>query len=278
MLIWNRAAALTMVFASILLPPLAAAAFRLQIVSGLVGGQDARSKELMALSPEEADRVARRDLLSVLRPAGKFTPDNGRNVTGMTFLTAPYLEDTFPTICRRDRVTLVYGEAAQYDREGKWARDERQPEGVEAQALFHVDQLPVPEKAWGQEPPRCDATHPDEGASWFAAPSLSDAMRAMNMLRMAEDQVRAGSLAPASCDGPTADCHQRVLSLDDPSKVVAVDPCPTAAPEDACYVLSFASHEELTIVATFPGWAMPTHIGPTAIKFIRVDDVVTISE
>ena len=86
----ERRMALAALVSASLLAPLAADAAKVRIVSGLIGAQDSKSKELLALPPAAADQVGRRDLLSVLQSPGKFTIDNSRNVEGMTFITRPY--------------------------------------------------------------------------------------------------------------------------------------------------------------------------------------------
>ena len=250
-----------------LLTPLAAGADKLRIVSGIAGGQDVKSKELRSLSPAEADQVGRRDLLSVLQPGAAFKLDNSGNVVGMTFVTRPYWT-YLRYVCREDRVTVRYQYGAQ-----------RQPVGVEAQPAYHIEQLPVPNSR--QEPftypmTLCDAQHPGAAASWFAAPSDFDAVRAANMFRMAEDAVKAGRLTPGPCDLHGTDtCRQWILSLDDPSKIEAVQPCAPTAGDDACYVISFGS-VDLTISGVIPGNTSEP-ITPTAITSIRADTVVIMT-
>jgi hypothetical protein len=157
---------------------------------------------------------------------------------------------------------------------------QRQPVGVEAQPLFYIAHLPVQEWTIGHNrTPTCDARRASDSASWFAADSAADALRAANMFRMAEDEVRAGRLSPAPCEGGgAAHCRQWVLSLDDdPSKITGVEACPATGRDGACYVLSFGSGEELTIAGTIPGGAWPAHITPTSITSIQVDLVMTLS-
>ncbi|MGH6877484.1 MAG: hypothetical protein ACREHV_08925 [Rhizomicrobium sp.] len=208
-----------------LLMPLAADATKVRLVSGLTGTQDSKSKELLALSPAVADQVARRDLLSVLQSTGKFTLDNSRNVEGMTFTTVPY-QTAYRYVCREDRVTLRYQFEARYNEAGVWLDNQRQPAGVEAQPAYHIEQLPVPgfEPGTSYRATVCDARNPGPTASWFAAQSDRDAVRAANMFRMAEDEVKAGRLTPGPCDPHGADtCRQWILSLDDLSKVESVE-------------------------------------------------------
>ncbi len=278
MFIWNRRVAGVALFGAWIFASFAAQAEHVRIVSGLIGAQDSESKKMLALSPAAAHRTATRDLLSVLKPAGTFTLDNSRNVQGMTFITPPY-ETIYPYVCREDRITLQYQLESRFDAVGTWLDYQRQPVGVEAQQTYHVGQLPVPGFVPGTSYPAtvCDAHRPDAAATWFAAPSATDAVRAANMFRMAEDEVKAGRLMPGPCDQHGADtCRQWVLSLDDPSKIKSIEPCAAKDGDDACYVISFDT-VDLTITGTIPS-TEPEPVTPAAITSVRADTIVTLSE
>ena len=277
MSIWNRRVVAVALFGSALFTRFDAQAEHVRVVSGLMGGQDSKSKELLKLSPAQADQVATRDLLSILKPTGKFTLDNSRNVESMTFITLPYQSD-YPYVCREDRVTLQYQIEAQFDSAGGWLGDQRQPVGVETEQSYHIEKLPVPGFIPGSSYPEpvCDARQPDAAATWFAAPSAIDAVRAANMFRMAEDEVKAGRLKPGPCDSHGTDtCRQWVLSLDNVSKIRSVAPCATGQ-EGACYVISFDG-VDITVAGTIPK-AVRESITPTSITSVRADAVVTIME
>jgi hypothetical protein len=277
MFISNRHVVAAALFGASLFAQFGAHAAHVRIVSGLSGGQDSKSKQLLALSPAAANQVATRDLLSVLKPSGKFTLDNGRNVEGMTFVTPPY-QTNYRYVCREDRVTLQYKLEDRFDKAGTWLDNQRQPVGVEAQQVYHIEQLPVPGFIPGSSyrATVCDVRHPGAAAPWFAAPSVTDAIRAANMFRMAEDKVKAGRLTPGPCDSHGTDtCRQWVLSLDDPSKIKSVEPCATRR-NDACYIISFDA-VDITVTGKIPR-SEPEPITPTAITSIRADTVVTISE
>jgi hypothetical protein len=277
MAIWKRRAALTALIAASLLTPLAAGAYKMKMVSGIVGGQDDESKKLLALSPAEAEQAGRRDLLSVLQANPKFKLDNSRNVEGMTFVTQPY-QTWHRYVCREDRVTLRYQNESQVNAAGGYLGTPREAVGVEAQPVYHIAQLPVP--SFLQEPSSypstiCDERHPGPAATWFAAPSDIDAIRAANMFRMAEDEMKAGRLKPGPCDPHGTDtCRQWILSLDDPSKIESVELCaPSTIGDDACYVISFGSDSvELTVRGTILS-NNSEPITPTAITSIRADAV-----
>jgi hypothetical protein len=247
-------------------------------VSGLIGGQDAQSKEWLALSPSKVDQLARRQLLSILKSTGAFTQDNSRNVEGTTFVTQPYAT-TYPYVCRQDRVTLQYQYQGKFDGKGKWLNDERRPVGVEAQATFHIAQLPVPGFIPGTSYPAtvCDALHPGPSARWIATPRDTDAILAANMFRMAEDNVKAGRLVPGPCDQHGAlTCREWLLSLDNPSKINSVAPCTETIKDSVCYVVSFDS-VDVTIIGERSRDDVE-RITPAAVTSIRIDNVVTIME
>ncbi|HEX3664668.1 MAG TPA: hypothetical protein VHU23_05495 [Rhizomicrobium sp.] len=278
MTIWARRVIVAALLGSSLLVPLMGSATEVKVISGLVGAQDSKSKELLGLTPDAADETATRDLLSVLKPAGKFTPDNSRNVESMVFITRPY-QTPYPYVCREDRVTLQYKLASRFDTAGKWLNFNRQPAGVEAQPTYHVEQLPVPKfmPGIGYPAPVCDATHPGHEATWFAAPSDLDAVRATNMFRMAEDDVKSGLLTPEGCDQHGQDtCRQWILSLDDASKIESVKSCASSARNDACYVISFDA-VDMAITGTIPANSFEP-ITPTSIESIRAQTVITLME
>jgi hypothetical protein len=151
--------------------------------------------------------------------------------------------------------------------------------GVEAQPAFHIEQLPVPGFIPGTsyQATACNERHPGESETWFAAPSDKDAVRAANMFRLAEDEVKAGRLPPGPCDQHGAlTCRQWLVLLDDPSKIGSVEPCATRGDDDACYVVSFDS-ADVTITGKISLNDMEA-ITPAAITSIRVDNVIVVAE
>lgn len=279
---WNRNFFIAFLFGTVFFTSSVAHAQKFNIVSGLRGVQDTKSKELTVLSPVEAKQVAVDDLLSILQPTGAFILDNSRNVTGMIFITEPY-ETVYRYVCRRDHVTLRYQSKARYDEDGAWLDRERQPVGVEGQPVFHIEQLPVPGitsrkpgASYRYKSTICDANHPGPAAAWFAAPSATDAARAANMFRIATDEIKAKRLTPTSCDSARGEaCSQLILSLNDPSKLRSVEPCAPSWGDDACYVLSFGDIE-VTITGIVPRNSSEP-ITPTVIESIRADTVITVS-
>lgn len=277
MSVWNQLVAAAAICGTMLFAQFDAQAEHLRIVNGLIGAQDRESKKLLALPPTAANQAATRDLLSILKPTGAFTVDNSHNVEGMTFVTSAS-QTTYPYVCRRDRLTLQYSSNGRFDKVGKWLDDRRQPVSVEVEHTYHIDQLPVPGFIPGSSfsMPICDARRPEATAAWFAAPNTEDAIRAANMFRMAEDEIKAGKLEPGPCDPHGAiSCREWVLSLNDPSKITSIAPC-TAKQDEVCYVVSL-NGVDMTVAGTM---AMDDaeRITPKAITSVGVDTVLVISE
>jgi hypothetical protein len=260
----SRGTIFVLVSALLFLAPLSVA------LAFLFGPPDLRTRELVALSPHAADAVARRDLLSVLQPMGRFKAARSGQVDNTTFVTWPY-ETEYRYVCREDRITLGYWLKSHSNAAGTYWYNRREPTRIDAQPLFHIEQLPIPGFVPGSSYTAtiCDRHNPGGKATWLAATDDTAAVRAANIFRMAEDQVRAGKLTPGPCDrnGPDA-CRQWILSLDDLAKIESVEACATDA-TPACYVIHFVAGAKMTIVATIP--ADETYpITPTAIISIKV--------
>jgi len=274
----NLRVAAVALLATSLCTPFEAHATKLKIISGLQGAQDGKSKELLALSPTAASQVATQDLLLVLKPTGKFNVDNSGNVEGMRFVTPPYWT-TYPYVCRQDRVTLRYELEDKHDAAGKWTGFEARPVGVEAQATYHIEQLPIPGFVPGTSYPmtKCDAQHPDASATWFVAPSDRQAVLAANLFRMAVEDVKAERITPKPCDPQqTATCRQWLLAQDGLPKFDSVEPCETQPRDGVCYVVSF-DNIDVTITGKISRDDMEA-ITPAAITSIRVDNVTVVME
>jgi hypothetical protein len=227
-----------------------------------VAPQNSQSKALLALPAAEADRVRRRDLLAALQPGGEFLTDLNRNVYGMTFVTWPYSEGSF--VCREDRLTLRYGRE---DVSGK-------PQQIETQALFYVNS--EPSLSATDRIVACDKRHPGPNAHWMEAPTGYDAYRAAYVFRKAEKEVAAGELKPELCGRPGPDaCREWIVSLNDPSKINAVDTCAPGADDDFCYVISFDDNQ-LTIRGTMSD--VHHQKESTTVRSIKVEEVLTIIE
>jgi hypothetical protein len=237
----------------------------------------------LALSPHDAGQTAQRDLLSILQPTGKFGRGMFRTVHGIDFTTRPYGTE-FQGVCQMDNLTLRYGPVPPDPkiRTAKPAMEDmpRRPYGIDAQAVFHIDMLPAGtllEDAGGVWQASCDPSRLGDDAHWFRAKNATDAVRAANMFRMAENEVKSGAIRPEPCPdvfkGQT--CRQAILAVEDLAKLNDVEAC-DAAPGRACFRLTLdAGMTELTIIATLNGDG--GNVTPTAITAIEVRQYVVVT-
>ncbi len=237
------------------------------------------SRELTALPARGANRAAQRDLLSVFEPVTKYERGMFLRVRGVSMATRPYGTE-FQGVCRKDVLTLWYTPArseavggANPDNEpGGHVQDVAlEPYGVDALALFHIDHLPAGKAvALSQTPawqPACDAHQFSKETSWFAAKDNRQAVQAANMFRMAEDRVRAGTLAPKPCSNVgKRSCVQAILAVDDLAKLSEVESC-DAPPDHSCVRLNLNEDTELTIIA---------HLDPNDENDVAPDAIVSI--
>jgi hypothetical protein len=119
----------------------------------------------------------------------------------------------------------------------------------------------------------CDKLHPGPKANWIEAPTALDAVRAVEIFRMAETAVENGSLKPSCADLTLDACRQRALSLNNISKIDAVAPCEPNPDADVCYVISVAE-SRLTIGAKMSS----DQTAPTAATSIKVEKIITVIE
>src|SRR5580698_9902049 len=155
---WRHLAKLTVLTAGLFLVAPSARAEVIQTFPGLVSPQDQYSRDLEALPPAAAGRIARRDMMSVLGPGSGSDPvssldikgatfdgfdlDLGGNVEAAIFVTPPHQSDDYPYLCREDRIALFYKSAPQFDAAGKFLRYRRRPDAVLTQPLFHFGAVP----------------------------------------------------------------------------------------------------------------------------------------
>jgi hypothetical protein len=247
---------------------------------------DLTSRQLVALSSADAGQKAKSDLLSVLRPFGKFRRGHFRMVDSFEFTTQPYGTE-IQGVCRMDALDLQYGPVRSGPTigAGKTATEDapRQAYGIEARALFHINSLPAntrqEDDADGIWQAVCDPSRLGDHDNWFRATTVFEAVRAANMFRMAEDQVRSGALKPKPCRKtfflPGQTCAQAILAVDDLAKFDEVEAC-DAAQGQACFRITLDGYTNvLTIVADLndDGGSLT----PTAIASIEVEQTLVVS-
>lgn len=248
-----------------------------------------RTKDAMErLPPQEADRVAREDLLSVLAPSGRFhlgvKPPPRAKLSTISYGTK------FPGVCRRDALNLLYTPTR--DGASPW-KAPLKPYGFEATPLFHIAHLPEAEPGLddlhvpliaqpdckdvdGQWRKRMRAGGEDDdsvlarGAEWFTAPDLFHGVQAGFVYQMALGQVKAGTLKPEPC--PDVERFERTclgqIMLTDLTEIYAVESCP-AADGSVCYDIYFL---DAGAVLTIKALAEEKKLVPTRILSIAVDE------
>ena len=108
------------------------------VMSDAALAQDLSTAERRALSAKEADRTARRDILSILEPTGKVSSGMFRMLHGISFTTKPYAT-LFRGLCRRDVVSMQYGPVVPREK-GEAPEDAPlRPYGLESAPLYHVN-------------------------------------------------------------------------------------------------------------------------------------------
>jgi hypothetical protein len=243
----------------------------------VTAAQALSTSEMTALSAPTADRVVRRDLLSILSPISRQLSSGMRlRLNGADISARPY-GTRFPGLCRLDTLTLKYA-PVEADRR---PRDQPlQPYGFEASARYRA--VSVPEQptqgdlaesyVWN---PACDRLPGDEIADWFSATDDEEAARALNFFGAAIDALRARQIEPA-CDLPPAEqraCRDVVLSESEIGKVFSVDRCAADA-GFSCYQIVTAGFLQLQITGTF---VSGDSLAPAAVTSIKVGYEVVVT-
>lgn len=247
------------------------------LMAGSGHAQAARStRQMTALKPSLADRVARQDLLSVFEPVGEISSGMFLQLHGVGMTTRPYGTE-FASLCQRDTLTIKY---APTDFEAKPSDQPIRPYGVETTAYFHAAGVParLPEGprqrgyAWNTS---CGRLAGDTKIRWFRARNAEEAAKAVNVLQVAIDQVRAGTLKPISCELLTNEkgtCEQTILHQGVIGQIFEVEAC-SAQPGLECFVVDFGAGIVTTIVAT------PSAEGltPLSVVSIKVEQYLIVT-
>jgi len=246
------------------------------------------SRELMALSARDANHVAQRDLLSVFKPVHKYGRGMFLRVRGTGMTTRPYGTE-FQGVCRQDALTLWYAPARSATVDGnpdqKPGSDIQdvplEPYGFDASAWFHIGHLPAGKLAPRSQSPAwqsaCDPQQFNDETPWFSAQNARQAVLGANIFRMAEDQVKAGTLSPKPCEGAskTRSCVQAILAVNDLAKLQSVEDC-GADSASSCVKLNLNSDTQLIIVAHVDA-GDPNGVTPSDIVSIEVSNYVIVT-
>jgi len=248
----------------------------------------ANTKELLALAPHDANSKARSDLLSLLKPVESYRRGMFRRVHGVTLAGRPF-GTRFEGVCEQDNLIVDYAPARAASTDGN--PDYGNPEHVESAPLepygfstlsnFHIEQLPAGRRtsmsvvsAWQ---PACDPERLNDKAAWFTAANVHDAVLGANMLRMAADQLRGGTLTPSPCPNIVSEesCAKAILDVADLAKLNSVDNC-TVDIDAPCVILNLNFDTELVIT----GKLDPNddiRLTPATILSIRVRNFVVVT-
>jgi len=254
----------------------ATAVLSVVVTNGCQAQEAPTSRDLRALTPAQADKVARADLLSVLKPVEGYPKGMRRRVRGVGFDTEP-AGTPYAGLCRKDRLYLLYAPVEEASRpEDQPLR----PHGVEAQASFHFLRAPKSDaddtvsdlSIWDQD---CAALDDRDDVRWFAASDDQEAMQGTRLLLDALAAIRAGTLKSRPCPSIDAKtyptCEQAILtaSLD---KIDSVERCDDAW-NIVCYRIMVAGDLQLTVKAAFQN--NETAHGP--IESIEVEQFIIVT-
>jgi len=234
------------------------------------------TREMMKLSPSAADKTAKRDLLSILKPVDKISSGMLVRLRRIAMQTEPY-GTALKGLCRMDELSLRYAPTAA---EPKGRDQPIQPVGVEAQALFHALQGPItvlaPSSAedavWSED---CDRLRSSADIKWFTAKDAMEAAKAVNVLIAATYAVRSGQITPQPCSTfPTnkRTCAQTIVDEGQISKLDDVETCSASAGQ-VCYELDVGSFIRLTIIASIGEGVM----APAKIISVSAEQYVIVT-
>jgi hypothetical protein len=248
----------------------------LAVGSVAASAQDLSTRERQALSAKEADRVARRDLLSILQPTGKNKRGMLRRMRGIGFFTKPYATP-YKGMCREDILTLNYGATAG---DSRYEDAPLRPYALQTSAWFlilskdfKVERRPA---EFGPEPfdGKCSALSTEE--AWFAAEDEYVAARGYATAIAAADRLADGSLDPTLCEGifPTTTCRQAARELLRPDSVGSVSRCP-APQKERCFVID--GNDTKATIRTDGDDNDDAPITPASIKSVAIEQYIIIT-
>lgn len=244
------------------------------------------SDERRTLTAKAADRLARRDLLSILKPMGRYPHGNRRQIGSAWFTTAT-IGTHIPGLCARNTLILNYApvspprDSEHYDYEGEPLR----PSGVEAMMHYRFVKAPAADlldtngdhsspSIWRSE---CRSLKDDEyGRGWFAAPDPEAAVRGWLTFEAAIDAVLARPALAEPCaiyarHGQKADCAMTLVGLRDAEKLNEIAPC-GAPTGKVCHKIDI-DHYWITIIGRQSTKAPEL----TDIESVKVEEYITVT-
>jgi hypothetical protein len=219
--------------------------------------EELSSTELRALSKSAANKQARHDLLSILKPMEQYPTGNRRQV-GDIWLTTKAYGTQIPGICARDLLSLYYaptepGRATEdvpvrpYKVKASTSYTFVRPPS--AKMLRNSDKAEAYRMPWQSE---CSKAPEDDFLGWFDADEPEFAVRGFLALQVAVARVKAGTLMPKSCADPLVEsqktCLEGVAMLGtDPDQLDSVKRCKADVGMD-CFAID-AHWMDITIIA-----------------------------
>lgn len=246
-----------------------AAALLIVAMATGAGAQDPlTTRQMEQLSPREADRVVKRDLLSILGPVSKINKGMYRVLHGV-WMTGRSFGTEYQGLCQTDILALAY----RPDRDG--ARDGDmpvRPYGMEVHHRFHLVHLPQgadaePDSRRVARQPSCEGL--GDGAKWFAAPDPDAAVAGLRLLPQATAGLKAGSGPAPTCD-IKGDCRAEAIAAAVPDKLDSVETCP-ADKGRLCYRYWLDGDIQLTIEAE------GTAETPGAVRAITIEHYIVLT-
>jgi hypothetical protein len=162
------------------------------------------SDELKALKGRAADRVAKRDLLSILEPVDGYPGGNRIAEDSVGIVTKPHGTD-YRGLCGRESITLLYAPVTG-DR-GRAAPV--RPYAIQMDHEFQIRRMDLAESGeeWfstNKVTGDCMRNPGDMERIWFAAPDERTAVQGHYAMQALLARVRAGTLTPADCGKPSS--------------------------------------------------------------------------
>jgi hypothetical protein len=235
------------------------------------------SDQRRALGDAEADRLIRKELLSILRPLPDgFGGGNRRRIGDQTLFTRSY-GTAYANLCRTDLLTVHY---APTDGRERYEDSPIAPYGVSVDTWYHLSGPPrrkaepfTDQEVWDEA---CERLTPETYVEWFDAPSEEAAALAGNLLQATLERVRAGTLKPEDCEGLHDDkksCAELLLeAAAEPHRISRVLICDAPAGR-SCYRIEIGWNTALTVVFT----RGPDAIVPDRIESLKVEQFLVVT-
>jgi hypothetical protein len=238
--------------------------------------QQAQStREREALTARQADRVVRRDLLSIFEPAGEFNSGMALQLHSASLQTPPFGTE-FEGLCQKDSANLWY---APTERSTQSEDVPVKPYGLTAGHAFHFLKPPAADADWAERGPdiwnaQCRALGKDQDAIWFGAENSVDAIKGALTFQAAMAAIRSGAVHVDWCDDARnrAKCLADLAAAGELEKLDEVKACP-AERGLVCFDITAAGRFELVIVAQ----EIVDSLSPGPIASVRVSEFIIVT-